>query len=369
MPRWVPGRWAALVCGLVVLAWTPPTLDAAELLLDFATLPPGPPPEVFRPSLTGGGPPPRWAITAVDAPSAFPAITDRARSISQETVLAQLSEDPTDERFPLLIYQPEEFSDFKALLRFRTVSGRVEQMAGLAFRLRDERNYYVIRANSLGNTLRFYKFVDGVRSDPIGPDLPIAKGVWHTLEITTRGNHITCRLDDQDALPTLTDTSFTRGRFALWTKSDSISHFGSLRVDYDVVKTLPQELVDRAMEKFPRLLGITIYARDGGAVRALASSRAEDVGRVGSAAEEKTLAEGLVQAGSGRSQASAVFPLRDRNGDPLFAVRLDLRRFAGQTDSTVAARGKVILDDLEILMRAAERADQTALGIPREKKN
>lgn len=350
------GRLFRLV--LVCLA-AAPGVRAAELFLDFATLPPGPPPATFRPALTGGGPPPEWVITQVEAPSALPAITDRAPSISRETVLAQLSRNPIDERFPLLVYQAEEFTDFTATLRFRTVSGGLERMAGLAFRMRDERNYYVIRASSLGNNLRFYKFVDGVRSDPLGPDVPIPAGQWHTLEITARGNQISTRLNGREAIPTLNDTSFTRGRFALWTKSDSISHFGSLRVNYDVVKTLPQRLVDRALERYPRLLAITIYAREEGGIRALASSKSDHVGRAGSEVEEKTLAEGLIQAGSTRGQASAVFPLRDRNGDPLFAVRLELKRFAGQTDATVAARGRVIIDELETLMRAAEQADRT----------
>lgn len=346
-----------------------PGLHAAELTLDFATLPPGAPPATFRPALTGGGAAPEWRITQVDAPSPLPAITDRAPSISRETVLAQVSRDPTDERFPLLVYQPEEFTDFTATLRFRTVSGGVERMAGLAFRMRDERNYYVIRASSLGNNLRFYKFVDGVRSDPIGPEVPVPAGQWHTLEIVARGNQISTRLNGREAIPTLNDTSFTRGRFALWTKSDSVSHFGSLRVHYDVVKTLPQQLVDRATERFPRLLGILVYAREEGGIRAIAASKPDQVGRAGTEVEEKTLAEGIIQAGSTRGQASAVFPLRDRNGDPLFAVRLELKRFAGQTDATVAARGKVIVDELETLMRAAEQADRTVLGVGGPEKN
>lgn len=334
---------------------------AAELHLDFATVPQGDPPAAFRPALTGGGPAPEWKVIQVDAPRALPTVTDRATQSGRETVLAQLSQDPTDERFPLLIYQPEEFGDFIATLRFRTVAGRVERMAGLAFRLRDERNYYVIRASSLGNTLRFYKFVDGARSDPIGPDLPIPAGEWHTLEIAAKGNHIAARLDGKDALPTLTDTSFTRGRFALWTKSDSVSHFASLRVEYDLLRTLPQQLVDRATKNFPRLLGITVFAREAGRLQAIASSKPEEVGRPGSATEEKTLADGLIQAGSTRDVASAVFPLRDRNGDPMFAVRLEMKRFSGQTDANVAARGKAIIDDLEQLMRAAERSDRGAI--------
>lgn len=333
----------------------------ADLKLDFSRMTNGLPPAEFQAALTGGGPPADWRLIGVATPSPFETVIEQSASRNQETVLAQLSTDTTDERFPLLIYGAEDFSDFTAKVKFRTVSGKVEQMAGLAFRLKDERNYYVIRASSKGSTLRFYKFVDGVRSDPIGVDLKIPSGEWHTLEVSAKGNQIRCRLDGRDGIPMLTDTSFVRGKLALWTKSDSVSHFASLEVSYDVLKTLPQRLVERAREKFPRLLAVTIYARQENKVIALAASDPAELGREGAASEEKALAEGLIQAGTASTHSTAVFPLRDRNGDPLFALRLKLRSFAGQTEANVAARGKPIADELELLVRAAEHADEAVV--------
>ena len=43
--------------------------------------------------------------------------------------------------------------------------------AGVAFRYQDPKNYYVVRASALGGNVRFYKFVNGVRSDPLAADL------------------------------------------------------------------------------------------------------------------------------------------------------------------------------------------------------
>lgn len=362
-------RTAACLLVAAFVSLETPKAAAAELVLDFGTLAPGTPPSTFRPALTGGGPPPQWQVLQVDAPSALPAFPDRPKGTTRETVIAQVSQDPTDERFPLLIYEKEEFGDFTAVLRFRTVSGRVERMAGLAFRLRDERNYYVVRASSLGNSLRFYKFVDGVRSEPIGPEMRIPAGEWHSLEVTCKGNTILCRLDGHDGIPLLTDTSFVRGKLALWTKSDSVSHFGGLRVTYDLVKTVPQRLVDRAMERYPKLLGVTVFARVDGRTVAVASSAADEVGQAGGAAEEKALAEGLIQAGAAAGSSSALYPLRDRNGDPLFAVRLKLRTFPGQTEANVASRGKPIVDHLESLVRAAELANDSVIPAARSSKN
>jgi hypothetical protein len=339
---------------LAFLLLTAPPSPAAELFLDFSTLKPGPPPPEFRISLTGSGPLPDWRVLQVAAAPTLPTLIPSSPTPVSETVLAQVSEDTTDERFPLLIYDKESFSDFTATLKFRTVAGRSERMAGLAFRVVDEKNYYVVRASSLGNTFRFYKFVDGIRSDPIGPEIRLPSGEWNTLEVSCRGNEIRCRLNDRDAIPTLTDTSFTQGKLALWTKSDSVSHFGSLRVVYEALKTLPQRLVDSALEKYPRLLGITVFAEESGQVKALASSDPGELGSAASPEEIRTLREGTVLAGNSKKSASAVFPIRDRNGDPMFAVRLRMRTFAGQTDNNVAARARPIIEHLETLVGAAD---------------
>lgn len=339
---------------LALLLLTSPPSPAAELILDFSTLKPGPPPPDFRISLTGSGAPPDWRVLQVAAEPSLPTLIPSSPTPVSETVLAQVSEDTTDERFPLLIYDKESFSDFTAKLKFRTVAGRSERMAGLAFRVVDEKNYYVVRASSLGNTFRFYKFVDGIRSDPIGPEIRLPSGEWNTLEVSCRGNEIRCRLNDRDAIPPLNDTSFTQGKLALWTKSDSVSHFSSLRVVYETLKTLPQRLVDSALERYPRLLGITVFAEASGQVKALASSDPGELGNPASPEEIRTLREGTVLAGNSQKSASAVFPIRDRNGDPMFAVRLKMRTFAGQTDNNVAARARPIIEHLETLVGAAD---------------
>lgn len=340
---------------ILMAAWSGTSAIAAELFLNFNTMTPGPVPAEFRPAVTGRGPASEWRLVNVERPSVMPALPGQAASMTRETVLEQVSQDATDERFPLLIYEPVVFHDFTATLTFRTVSGRVEQMAGLAFRLQDPTNYYVVRASTLGRSFRFYKFVNGARSDPIGPEVRIPLGEWHTLEVETKGNAILCRLDGKDAMPSMHDTSFMKGRMAFWTKSDSVSQFRSLKVDYDVKATLPETLVQRGMERFPRLLGLTVFGKRDGKVVALASSEATQVGVEASPAEARALESGDISASSGRDHAGSVFPLSDRNGEPMFAVRLKMRSFAGQTDSNAAARGRIIVDFLQDLVRAADR--------------
>lgn len=348
-----PGRFLAEL--ILVAGWAGWAAAAAELTLDFNTMNPGPVPAEFRPAVTGGGPASDWKLVTVERPSALPALPGETVAMSRETVLAQVSQDPTDERFPLLIYQPVVFHDFTATLTFRTVSGRTEQMAGLAFRLQDPTNYYVLRASTLGRSFRFYKFVNGVRSDPIGPEIRIPSGEWHTLEVVAKGNSIQCRLDGKDAIPSINDSSFMKGRLAFWTKSDSVSQFRRLKVDYDVTLTLPEVLVQRGVERFPRLLGLTVFGKQEGRVVALASSDPAQVGAEGTAAEAKALEAGDISAATGKDHAGSVFPLSDRNGEPMFAVRLKMRRFAGQTDGNAAARGRIIVEFLQDLVRTADR--------------
>src|SRR5205085_5063404 len=108
-----------------------------------------------------------------------PASTKRA-------VLAQLAQDSADEHFPLLIYEDEVFDDFKLTTQVKTVKGTVEQMAGIAFHIQNETNYYVVRISSLGRTFRFYKVVNGERGVPVGPEMEIPLGVWHELTVNCK---------------------------------------------------------------------------------------------------------------------------------------------------------------------------------------
>ncbi len=105
-------------------------------------------------------------------------------------------------------------------------------MAGVVFHFQDEKNFYVIRASALGHNLRFYKVVQGIRSDPIGPTMDISVGVWHTLAVQCQGNQITCWLDGLLAMPPLQDNTFTAGKVGFWTKSDAVSYFCNTAIDY-----------------------------------------------------------------------------------------------------------------------------------------
>src|SRR5436305_5578133 len=166
-------RWLCWWVVAAQLLFAAAFLPAAERKFDFSTVVENQTPAGFRSAVTGQGTPGKWRVVLDDLPSELPPLSPEAHGVTKRAVLAQLAEDQTDEHFPLLIYEGDTFADFTLSTRFKTVRGAVEQMAGLAFRIQDEANYYVVRASSLGNTFRFYKVVNGQRGPLVGPEIQI----------------------------------------------------------------------------------------------------------------------------------------------------------------------------------------------------
>ena len=340
---------------IALAALSPLAASAAEWVFDFSKFAAGQTPPGFRSAVSGEGQPGEWKIVLDDYESAFPAITSKGSSTSKKHVLAQLSADTTDEHFPMLIFEEEKFGDFTLTTRFKTVSGRVEQMAGIAFRLQDEKNYYYVRASSKGNTFRFFKLVNGQRSAPIGPEVEIPSGVWHEMSIDCRGNSIRCRLNGKEVIPALTDTSFTSGKIAFWTKSDSVSYFADTRLTYTPLERLAQAVIREMMAKYPRILGIDIFAHEtDGAVKVIASTDKDALGKVGETTEHNVIANSSVYFGKQTKEALITMPLHDRNGDTVAAVRLTLESFKGQTEQNAIARATPIIKEIEMRMRSAK---------------
>jgi hypothetical protein len=177
------------------------------------TLPPG-----VTAALTGSGGPVAWAI--LDDPTA-PA---------GPKVLAQTSADKTDYRFPLAIFEAPAAADIDVAVRFKPVAGTVDRAAGIAVRLSDPNNYYVVRANALEDNVRLYRMMNGRRSQFAGADAKVPSGKWQDLRLVVRGSRFEVFLDGR-SLYGASDTAIAAaGRVALWTKADSVTHFDDLRL-------------------------------------------------------------------------------------------------------------------------------------------
>lgn len=347
MRKFITGLALAAMAGAVV---------GAERTFDFGKFTNGESPPGFRSTVSGQGKPGDWRIIPDEGQSPLPPLTPNSSGTTKRAVLAQLARDGTDEHFPLLIFEEEAFGDFTLTVRFKTVEGVVEQMAGIAFRIQDEKNYYVVRASSLGNNFRFYKMVDGQRSAPIGPEVEIPRKVWHELTIECTANQIRLLLNGKEAIPPLIDNSFNRGKFGIWTKSDSVSYFADLHLNYVPLEILAKTLAREALQKNPRLLGLRIYAKAGNRpeLRVIASSDETELGLAAEKLEEDVVARDTVYFGQGIKSALVTLPLHDRNGEAVAAVRLKMKPFPGQTEQNAIVRALPIVKNMEKSVRSAK---------------
>jgi hypothetical protein len=326
------------VCWLWMLLALP--LGAAERKFDFSDLREGEVPSGFRSAVMGTGKPGDWKVVWDEVPPLLPPLTPQATSVSKRPVLAQLAQDPGDEHFPMFIYQGDTFDDFKLTVRFKTVRGAVEQMAGVVFRLQNETNFYVVRASTLGNNFRFYKVVNGDRGTLIGPSVPVPAGIWHELSVECKGNQILCGLDGKDLIPMLSDNTFQKGKIGFWTKSDSVSYFTDLKVVFKPREPPARGVLQAVLKDYPRLLGLKIYVpgKEPGTTRVVASKDPADVGQPGGKTEREVLRLGEMYYGTEGRVVSVIAPLTDRNGDPMAVVRVMLKAFSGQTEQNALAR-------------------------------
>jgi Beta xylosidase C-terminal Concanavalin A-like domain len=324
----------------------------AEIKINFADFAAGQTPTNFTSTVAGAGQPGEWKIVMDTEPPLLAPLTPQAAQNApaiRRPVLAQLSDDPTDEHFPLFIYNGAPFKNFKVTTQFKIVSGVMEQMAGIVFRYQNPSNFYIFRASALGHNVRFYKVVDGVRGNLIGPELTVSTNVWHTLAVQCDGSQITCWFDGRETMPTLHDTSFDGGKIGFWTMSDAVSYFGDTTIDYTPVVPPAQLLVRDIMRKYPRILDLRIYMPDRqGQLRVVASKDEKEIGQPGTDAEKSTFEKGAVYYGHGRGTVAVDMALNDRNGIPIAAVRVQLKSYIfGETQDMVIDRVRVIIREMQ----------------------
>jgi hypothetical protein len=195
-----------------------PSLCPAQTLeVDIPRMPLGASPLGFNFARTGSGATGQWRV--VQDPSA-----------SGGKAIAQVSQDRTDYRFPLAIYQPLSAKDVEAVVRFKPVDGRVDQAGGIAVRVISPDDYYVVRANALENNVRFYRVSQGRREQIEGIDIPVVGGQWHTLGLRAEADRFTVSFDGRVLFTAVADSYADKGRVALWTKADSVTHFDTIAI-------------------------------------------------------------------------------------------------------------------------------------------
>jgi hypothetical protein len=332
---------------------------AAELKFNFGEMAADGSLTNFHAELLGDGGPVAWKILPGEAPSAFASLSDPAKAVAGGSALAQTSQDRADERFPMYIYDGDTFRNFRFTTQFKIVSGVAEQMAGVVFRFQNTSNFYVARVSALGKNVRFYKVINGLRSDPIGPACDLAAGAWHELAVQCDGTQISIWLDGRMAMPTLGDNTFAAGKIGFWTKSDAVSYFANARVEYTPIVPVAQTLIDRVLRRESRILGLRIYTLGtNDTTLVLASKESSERGLPGTEAELAAIHNGTVSFGRDHGSVVVTLPLRDRNGEVIAAVRLKLKSFLGETQNNAVVRATMILQIMQESGTSAEDLSQ-----------
>lgn len=153
-------------------------------------------------------------------------------------VLAQTDADATRSRFPVAVLADVMTADADLSVRFKPISGSVDQAAGLLWRYQNEDNYYLVRANALEDNVVLYKVENGRRTDlPVkgqwfgyGKRAEVPAAQWSTLRVVATGRLFEVYFNGA-RLYEVEDATFTQpGKVGLWTKADSVTQFDDLTI-------------------------------------------------------------------------------------------------------------------------------------------
>jgi len=171
-------------------------------------------PDSCRPALTGEGGPVGWQVLLVH----------------NRAALAEMSRVALDNRFPLCVVDTVKARDVELGVTFTPVAGKIDQAAGLMFRVRDANNYYVVRADALENNVNLYHVVKGARRQIAGADVPVLTGKTQQLSVRIEGDTIKVTFEGRPLINVNDATIQESGAVGLWTKADSLTAFYDLTV-------------------------------------------------------------------------------------------------------------------------------------------
>ena len=180
----------------------------------IGTLPPG-----WIAGVTGSqrGKPPKWEVIRGE----------------EHHVLAQLEPGGKSGDFPVCLKKGSSMKNGRVTIRFKPISGRIDQAGGVVFRAKDKDNFYIARANALEDNVSLYVTHKGKRKTiKYWEDIEVTLGEWHELTVDVHGFSIKVSLDGKP-VGEITDENQIfgdAGMVGFWTKADSVTHFDTLSI-------------------------------------------------------------------------------------------------------------------------------------------
>lgn len=134
--------------------------------------------------------------------------------------------------FPLTVCKEiKNFRNGAIEVSFKTMGGRIDQAAGIAFGIKPSGEYLVIRANALENNMVLFRMEGGKRSSVAWVrNVATPPNQWHVLKVVIAGKKIEGYLNNRKYMDYTLDEDID-GRIGLWSKADSYVFFDNFLVE------------------------------------------------------------------------------------------------------------------------------------------
>lgn len=158
-------------------------------------------------------------------------LADKARALYGERYAEFLDNVKAYAYFPVCVARAvDSFSEGEISVRFKPIDGRVDQGAGIAFDVKPNGDYLILRANALENNLVLFQVVRGRRSSIEWiRNTPTPTGKWQTLKVTVKGKVVQGSLNGKTYLEHELPEPVS-GKVGVWSKADSVVYFDDLKI-------------------------------------------------------------------------------------------------------------------------------------------
>jgi len=129
--------------------------------------------------------------------------------------------------------------DVQALTRCKASSDHPEQACGVVFRYRNERNYYVARADAAASAVILAAVVDGVERPLERAAVEVQPSVWQELVVHARGERLSVDWNGRRVIEARDLGLLSPGAVGLWAPAECVAYFDEL-----AVRALPSSLGD-----------------------------------------------------------------------------------------------------------------------------
>ncbi len=197
--------------------------DLRQYFLDFENVPLGTIPDGWKIEATRQrGPLATWEVIE----------DDKAPSGQKVLALTRVNHD-SGSTFNLCWTNKVEFLNGEISVRFKPVTGRIDQGGGIMWRVQDRNNYYVARFNPLEDNFRIYFVANGHRMMINSARVRLSSDRYHTMKIVQHDDTYECYLDGKRYLHGTDERFKSKGGVGLWTKADAATRFDDFKVELE----------------------------------------------------------------------------------------------------------------------------------------